>query len=85
MKRQDRLKVLTEIERIENEASKYFLGEDWYVVSQDFNDPKVFWLNLDDNEIKIPEAELENYAKFSDIIIFRNTIVSHAAIESVKK
>jgi len=74
MKPKERINALEEINLAEEEAGKYYLGEGWYTAIQDHNDPKVFWLKVDEKEIQVLEEELEKYSKFSNIISVRHTI-----------
>ena len=76
MKRQDRLKVLTEIERIENEASKFFLGPGYHVAIQDYQNPKLFLMNHNGKKIKLSEEERKMYGKYSKMIVVTRTIKS---------
>ena len=65
MKPKEKLKVLEEIDKTEQEASKYSLGGNLaHMFIQDSDDPKMFWFGSK----KISEAEVEKYSKYSNVI-----------------
>ncbi len=67
-----KLKALEEIQKAEEEASKYSLrpGQLCHFASRNRRDPDSFWMDLNDKEVKVSRKELDKYSKYSQVIVW---------------
>ena len=74
MKRTEKLKVLKEIDKVDKEKNKYYLGEGYHrFIRYLKDDPKVWWQDLGEKKIKVSESEIKKYSRHSNL--FKITVV----------
>jgi len=79
MKKIEKLKVLKEITKVVNEATKYYLGEGVHTFFRDFEDPKMYWIGSGEKKKKVSESEVDKYAKYNEVIKWNWNIVETEA------
>jgi len=68
MDKNDRLKALVEFQRAEEEAKKYCVDSDWFVVTQDHDNPNFYTANINGKETRLSEKEVAKYRRYNKVI-----------------